>query len=143
MNKYLDLKPNEIVWQIFIGSDGLPHVFKLSVVESNAERLVVIPLGDVGELSGKIVTYEDKDGIPRTYRTDEINRMFADYLANIQGWDRAKMIVTAPKDLEDEIQNLTKILELWKQTRRRGGAVRPKPTDEGEKSAAEEKPSEP
>lgn len=134
MNKYADLKPNEIAWQIFIGSDGHPHVFKLSVVSSDADRLVVIPLGDAGDVSGKIVTYEDKDGIPRTYRTAEINRMFSEYLCNIRGWNRAGMFATTPKDLENEIESLAKTLELWKQTRMRGGAIRLKASDEPDSS---------
>lgn len=136
MNKYADLQPNEIVWQIFVGPNGLPHVFKMSVVSSDENALKVVPLGDAGELTGKIVTYDDEEGIPRTYRSKDIDRMFAEYLFNIQGWNRAKLFAVSPKDFAEEIETLTKILEMWKQTRRRVAASKPRTTTD--KTAPEE-----
>lgn len=129
MNKYADLQPNEIVWQIFVGPNGIPHVFKMSVISSDENSLVVVPLGEVGEFSHQIVTYDEKSGIPRTYRSNEINKMFGEYLYNIEGWQRSGMFATTPKELEAEIAKFGSILELWKQTRRRAAAVRPKGAD--------------
>lgn len=108
--------PNDRVYQIFMKSDGFPIVIKYDVISSTEDELVVAPIGDAGDMTGKIITFDSKTGIPRTYPANEINRMFTDYLANTQGWERAKLMLASPKELMTEIQALKKILDLWNAT---------------------------
>ena len=123
MNKYTYLKQNEEVMQIFMGPDALPHLFRLTVITSDENSLVLIPIGEASEFSGKIITYDDKTGIPRTYRLSETNLMFTEYLANQQGWELGKTMMQSPKALATEIATLKKIHDLWKATLRENTAA--------------------
>ena len=111
-----NFKPNDRVLQIFMRSDGFPIVIKYDVISSDDDSLVLAPIGEAGDMTGKVITFTKEQGIPRTYPDGDINRMFTDYLANTQGWNQAKLMMATPKDLLREIQSLKKIFDLWNAT---------------------------
>ena len=111
-----NFKPNDRVLQIFMRSDGFPIVIKYDVISSDDDSLVLAPIGEAGDMTGKVITFTKEQGIPRTYLDGDINRMFTDYLANTQGWNQAKLMMATPKDLLREIQFLKKIFDLWNAT---------------------------
>ena len=111
-----NFKPNDRVLQIFMRSDGFPIVIKYDVISCDDESLVLAPIGEAGDMTGKVITFTKEQGIPRTYLDGDINRMFTDYLANTQGWNQAKLMMATPKDLLREIQSHKKIFDLWNAT---------------------------
>ena len=79
-----NFKPNDRVLQIFMRSDGFPIVIKYDVISSDDDSLVLAPIGEAGDMTGKVIAFTKEQGIPRTYLDGDINRMFTDYLANTQ-----------------------------------------------------------
>lgn len=67
-----NFKPNDRVLQIFMRSDGFPIVIKYDVISSDDDSLVLAPIGEAGDMTGKVITFTKEQGIPRTYLDGDI-----------------------------------------------------------------------
>lgn len=112
--------PGELVTQIFLGARATPVVITYNVIDSTPTSLVLKPIGNHPDVGDDIITFTNKKGIPQTYRQNDYDRMFVDYLRNTERLPRAIMKADFnQKDLDRQIASLKKISELWMEIRRK------------------------
>lgn len=112
--------PGELVTQIFVGARATPIVITYNVIDSTPTSLVLKPIGNHPDVGDDIITFTNKKGIPQTYRQNDYDRMFVDYLRNTERLPRAIMKADFnQKDLDRQIASLKKISELWMEIRRK------------------------
>ncbi len=112
--------PGELVTQIFVGAKATPVVITYNVIDSTLTSLVLKPIGNHPDVGDDIITFTNKKGIPQTYRQNDYDRMFVDYLRNTERLPGAIMKADFnQKDLDRQIASLKKISELWTEIRRK------------------------
>lgn len=112
--------PGELVTQIFLGARAAPVVITYNVIDSTPTSLVLKPIGNHPDVGDDIITFTNKKGIPQTYRQNDYDRMFVDYLRNTERLPGAIMKADFnQKDLDRQIASLKKISELWMEIRRK------------------------
>lgn len=112
--------PGELVTQIFLGARATPVVITYNVIDSTPTSLVLKPIGNHPDVGDDIITFTNKKGIPQTYRQNDYDRMFVDYLRNTERLPGAIMKADFnQKDLDRQIASLKKISELWMEIRRK------------------------
>lgn len=112
--------PGELVTQIFVGARATPIVITYNVIDSTPTSLVLKPIGNHPDVGDDIITFTNKKGIPQTYRQNDYDRMFVDYLRNTERLPGAIMKADFnQKDLDRQIASLKKISELWMEIRRK------------------------
>lgn len=104
----------ERVMQIFLAHNGAPVIVKYDVVESTTDSLTLVAIEDAGEMTGKTITFTKEQGIPRTYRGSDTDRMFSEYVRYVERLPAAVMNAGFTlRDLNAKIATLRKISELW------------------------------
>jgi hypothetical protein len=112
--------PGELVTQIFVGARATPVVITYNVIDSTPTSLVLKPIGNHLGVGDDIITFTCKKGIPLTYRQNDYDRMFVDYLRNTERLPGAIMKADFnQKDLDRQIASLKKISDLWTEIRRK------------------------
>jgi hypothetical protein len=112
--------PGELVTQIFVGARATPVVITYNVIDSTPTSLVLKPIGNHSGVGDDIITFTCKKGIPLTYRQNDYDRMFVDYLRNTERLPGAIMKADFnQKDLDRQIASLKKISDLWTEIRRK------------------------
>ena len=112
--------PGELVTQIFVGARATPVVITYNVIDSTPTSLVLKPIGNHPGVGDDIITFICKKGIPLTYRQNDYDRMFVDYLRNTERLPGAIMKADFnQKDLDRQIASLKKIYDLWTEIRRK------------------------
>lgn len=112
--------PGELVTQIFVGARATPVVITYNVIDSTPTSLVLKPIGNHPGVGDDIITFTCKKGIPLTYRQNDYDRMFVDYLRNTERLPGAIMKADFnQKDLDRQIASLKKISDLWTEIRRK------------------------
>ena len=78
-----------------------------------------MPSASNGAGEPKLITFTTAQGIPRTYRETEVDKMFVDYLRNIERLPEADLTADfTQKDHNSPIASLKKISDLWSKTKK-------------------------
>ena len=136
MEKHEKFKTNDRIYQIFLNRDATAIVVESTVVDVTPDSITYIPLGNIPEVSGKLITNTLKDGIPTPYAPDEIDIMFSEFVHRVHEHGRGPFFLMKPKDLQTKIALLQDLLKTWKRTlrhqkrldRKSSSKRKPKPT---------------
>ena len=141
MEKHEQFKPNDKIYQIFLQKDATAIVIESTVVDVTPESITYIPLGNIPDVSGKVITDTLKGGIPTPYSADEIDLMFSEFMHRTYGIGKGPFFQMTPKDLEHKIELLQDLLKKWKRIVRRQKEAEREAAKEAEKGESEnEKP---
>ena len=112
--------PDEHVFQIFVQPDGKALVVEYTVLTSTLNSLILVPLGNPLKVGGKVVEFDRTTGMPPTYRPDEVDGMFAEYLHRVEFFSPTRIYFPMSlRDLSAFISRLVHLVKLWRTVRRR------------------------